>query len=133
MLDAFIGGSLRLNGTWHEPTLKGQLIADRGQLNYLGTNFVIDEAQIDFAPFRGVMPSLSLAATAWSGQHVITLRMNGEYPSLQAQLRSDPPLPQQDILALLSWPGQMSQINTSGINVWGQGLIEVLGQFNLVW
>lgn len=126
LLDAFIGGSLRLNGTWHEPTLKGQLIADRGQLNYLGTNFVIDEAQIDFAPFRGVMPSLSLAATAWSGQHVITLRMNGEYPSLQAQLRSDPPLPQQDILALLSWPGQMSQINTSGINVWGQGLIEVL-------
>ncbi len=125
-LDTYISGALRLGGTRQNPTLNGQLSTERGKINYLGTNFTISSGRADFAPYRDLWPELTLAATAWSGRHVITLQMSGIYPDLQAHLRSEPPLSEQEIIALLAWPERVGKLGEAGSGTFGQNLAAIL-------
>ncbi|NLN18503.1 MAG: hypothetical protein GX162_04390, partial [Firmicutes bacterium] len=122
-LDVPVKGQLRATGRVSDPELSGQLTADRGRINYLGTNFVLEEAVAEFVPSRGVFPRISLWGTTWIGSTTVALQLSGVLPHLGARLTSQPPLPQQEILALLEWPGQLARINSGDID-----LMELLQQ-----
>jgi autotransporter translocation and assembly factor TamB len=117
LLDVPVRGRLRATGRVLNPELSGQLVADRGRLNYLGTNFVVEEAGAEFSPSRGVLPRVSLWGTTWVGGTTVALQMSGLLPQLGARLTSEPPLPQQDIVALLEWPGQLARMNSGTMDL----------------
>lgn len=117
LLDIPVKGRLRATGRVLEPELSGRLGADRGRVNYLGTSFVVEEAEAEFSPSRGILPRVSLWGSTWRGHTTIALQMSGTMPQLAARLTSEPPLPQQDILALLDWPGQLAQMNSGTLNL----------------
>jgi translocation and assembly module TamB len=126
LVDVPASGTLKLTGTLANPGINGQLQSDRGRINYLGTNFTVEEAIADFAAYRGLMPALDLWGTTWVGQNTIALRMTGVPPDLQFHLGSEPPLSQQEILALLEWPGQIGKIGSGNTGDMARGIVEVL-------
>jgi autotransporter translocation and assembly factor TamB len=85
--------------------LKGELTSRYGRLNYLGTDFVIEEVTAGFLPHQGFRPEISLSASSWIGEYIIAMMMSGSYPDLHIRLASEPPLSQQEIMAMLRWPG----------------------------
>jgi hypothetical protein len=123
LLDVPVKGRLRATGRVSGPELAGQLAADRGRLNYLGTNFVLEEAVAEFVPSRGVFPRISLWGTTWIGRTTVALQLSGILPHLGARLTSQPPMSQQEILALLEWPGQLARMNSGNMD-----LMEMLQQ-----
>lgn len=126
LVDVPVAGALKLTGTPHNLGLSGQLQTDRGRVNYLGTNFNIVEATADFAPFRGLMPELSVSGNAWIGRNVIALNMTGVPPALKVNLGSDPPMSQQEILALLKWPEQIDKLGSGDTGEMARGIVEAL-------
>lgn len=127
LLDVTANGQLALAGNLKQPVLKGELTSGYGRLNYLGTNFVIEDAVAGFHPYQGFQPEISLSASTWIGEHVIALLMSGSYPDLQIRLASEPPLSQQEIMAMLGWPGYekaRGELNTAG--AFAKSLFDIL-------
>lgn len=125
LFDMSSGGTLKLSGRLQKPALSGQLLSDRGRLNYLGTNFAVEEATASFSNINGALPQVSLWGTTWIGRTAIALRLSGVGSDITVRLASEPPLSQREILALLDWPGRIERIN-SGSGEMAEGLMEVL-------
>jgi translocation and assembly module TamB len=104
-------GSLLLTGTMAAPMLEGTLEAQRGPVTVLGNTFDLQEGSATFRPALGVRPQVSAAGVTQVGPARITLEIHGTAPdALTLDLRSDPSLSQQEILALLSRQSGISDL-----------------------
>jgi translocation and assembly module TamB len=94
--------SLRLRGTWEHPILLGHIHLLSGEMNFRGSQYTIARGDINFAnPFR-MDPVLNVEATTTIRQYEVTLDFTGPASRLTLAYRSDPPLPQTDIIELLA-------------------------------
>ena len=94
--------SLRVRGTWEHPILLGHIHILSGNLNFAGNRYRVSRGDLNFAnPFR-LDPVLNVEATTTIEQHEITLNFNGPASKLTLAYRSDPPLPTDDIITLLT-------------------------------
>ena len=94
--------SLRLRGTWEHPILIGHIHLLAGEMTFRGNRFTISRGDINFAnPFR-LDPTLNVEATTTIRQYEVTLDFTGPASRLTLAYRSDPPLPSNDIIALLA-------------------------------
>jgi len=94
--------SLRLRGTWEHPILLGHIHLLSGGMNFRGSQYNIARGDINFAnPFR-MDPVLNVEATTTIRQYEVTLDFTGPASRLTLAYRSDPPLPQTDIIELLA-------------------------------
>lgn len=95
-------GDVRLRGTWDHPVLLGHVHLLGGQMAFRGNQFELTRGDIDFAnPFR-LDPFLNVEATSTISQYQVTIDFTGPASRLSLNYRSDPPLPDSDILALLA-------------------------------
>jgi len=104
--------NLRVRGTWEHPILLGHIHLLSGDLYFAGNRYRVARGDINFAnPFR-LDPVVNVEASTTVQQYEVTLNFNGPSSKLALAYRSDPPLPSNDIVALLAM-GQRSAEGTA--------------------
>jgi translocation and assembly module TamB len=101
---AKLGGNvdLRLRGTVASPSLLGRVSITEGSATIAGTRYELQSGDIFFTNPVRIEPSIDLNATARVEDYDITLGLHGTPEKLAVTYRSDPPLPEADVVALLA-------------------------------
>jgi translocation and assembly module TamB len=110
-----IDSDLHLRGTWDRPILLGHIHLLGGEMSFRGNNFTLTRGDVNFAnPFQ-LDPELNIEATSTISQYQVTINFSGRASKLSLSYRSDPPLPDSDIIALLAVgsTGQESALRSS--------------------
>ena len=93
---------LRLRGTVASPSLLGRVSITEGSATIAGTRYELQRGDVFFTNPVRIEPSIDLNATARVEDYDITLGMHGTPQKLAVTYRSDPPLPEADVVALLA-------------------------------
>jgi translocation and assembly module TamB len=93
---------LRLRGTVATPSLQGRVSITEGSAMIAGTRYDLQRGDISFTNPVRIEPSIDLSATARVQDYDITLNLHGTPNKLAVTYRSDPPLPESDVVALLA-------------------------------
>ena len=100
-----IDGDIHLRGTWDRPVVLGNIHLLGGEMGFRGNTFTLTRGDINFAnPFR-LDPVLNVEATSTISQYQVTINFSGPASRLSLNYRSDPPLPDSDIIAALLGAG----------------------------
>ena len=93
---------LRLRGTIASPSLLGQVAITEGSATIAGTRYELQRGEITFTNPVRIQPLIDLNATARVEDYDITLGLHGSVDQMAVTYRSDPPLPEADVVALLA-------------------------------
>jgi translocation and assembly module TamB len=94
--------NLRVRGTWDHPILLGHIHVLSGDLFFRGSRYRVARGDLNFAnPFQ-LNPDINVEASTTIQQYEITLNFSGPANKLSLSYRSDPPLPNNDIITLLA-------------------------------
>jgi hypothetical protein len=94
---------LLVRGTLARPVVFGDMeFAPGGTLVYAEDEFEVERARLTFADPTRIDPLIDLEAVTEKAQYEITLGLSGKVRTLEVELRSDPPLSDLDIVALLA-------------------------------
>ena len=93
---------LRLRGTIASPSLLGRVSITEGSATIAGTRYELQRGEITFTNPVRIQPLIDLNATARVEDYDITLGLHGSVDQLAVTYRSDPPLPEADVVALLA-------------------------------
>ncbi|MGD0403559.1 MAG: translocation/assembly module TamB domain-containing protein [Candidatus Acidiferrales bacterium] len=125
-----IDGDLHLRGTFDHPVLLGHIHLLGGQMGFRGNTFTLTRGDINFAnPFR-LDPVLNVEATSVISQYQVTINFSGPASRLSLNYRSDPPLPDSDIVALLALgtTGQESALRSQSAGGQNYGATALLSE-----
>jgi translocation and assembly module TamB len=100
---------LHLRGTVATPSLLGQVTITEGNALIAGTQYELQRGQISFTNPVRIDPIIDLNATARVEDYDITLGLHGSPEKLAVTYRSDPPMPEADVVALLALGHTTSQ------------------------
>jgi translocation and assembly module TamB len=100
---------LRLRGTLATPSLLGRIAITEGSGIIAGTRYDLQRGDINFTNPVRIQPNIDLNATARVQDYDITLGLHGTPEKLAMSYRSDPPLPESDVVALLALGRTASQ------------------------
>lgn len=90
-----------LIGTFDDPVLIGRLEVRKGTITFQNHDYNVVRGSLDLRnPYR-TEPYLNFVADTKIREYTITLNFNGTFERIFHQLTSDPPLPKDDIYALL--------------------------------
>ncbi|HVC47191.1 MAG TPA: translocation/assembly module TamB domain-containing protein [Terracidiphilus sp.] len=93
---------LHLRGTLATPSLLGRVSITEGNATIAGTRYELQRGDITFTNPVRIEPSIDLNATAHVDDYDITLGIHGSLNKPNVSYRSDPPLPESDVVALLA-------------------------------
>ena len=93
---------LRLRGTLATPSLQGRVSITEGSAIIAGTRYDLQRGDITFTNPVRIEPVIDLSATARVEDYDITLSLHGTPSKPTVTYRSDPPLPESDVVALLA-------------------------------
>jgi translocation and assembly module TamB len=93
---------LHLRGTMASPSLLGRVSITQGNAAIAGTRYELQRGDISFTNPVRIEPIIDLTATAHVEDYDITLGLHGSADKLAVTYRSDPPLPEADVLSLLA-------------------------------
>jgi translocation and assembly module TamB len=93
---------LRLRGTLAQPSVLGHILVTEGSATFAGTKYSLQHGAIYFTNPLRIDPVIDLSATARVEDYDITIGLNGTPSKLSPTFRSEPPLSEQDIFALLA-------------------------------
>jgi translocation and assembly module TamB len=93
---------LRLRGTLAAPSLLGRVSITEGSALIAGTRYELQRGDISFTNPVRIQPTIDLNATARVEDYDITLGLHGTLEKPAITYRSDPPLPEADVVALLA-------------------------------
>jgi translocation and assembly module TamB len=93
---------LRLRGTLAQPSVLGHIAVTEGSATFAGTKYSLQHGTIYFTNPLRIDPVIDLSATARVEDYDITIGLNGTPSKLSPTFRSEPPLSEQDIFALLA-------------------------------
>ena len=121
---------LRLRGTAAKPALLGRVEVLEGEINFNGAKYRLERGEVLFQSPVSIKPVLDLQASTRVRDYDITVSINGDTSKpLSIKYRSDPPLPEADIVALLAvgqtreQSAQLSQTSTSPFSQTASNLI----------
>jgi translocation and assembly module TamB len=100
---------LRLRGTVATPALLGRVSITEGSGIIAGTRYELQRGDIYFTNPVRIQPNIDLNATARVEDYDITLGLHGTPEKMAVNYRSDPPLPEADVVALLALGRTASQ------------------------
>jgi translocation and assembly module TamB len=123
-------GDVRLRGSWDHPVLLGHVHLLGGEMAFRGNTFQLTRGDINFAnPFR-LDPLLNVEATSNISQYQVTIDFSGAASRLALNYRSDPPLPDSDIIALLALgnTGEESALRSQGAGSQNYGATALLSE-----
>jgi translocation and assembly module TamB len=93
---------LRLRGTIASPSLQGRISVTEGNATIAGTRYELQRGDISFTNPVRIQPNIDLSATARVQDYDISLGLHGTPDKMTVTYRSDPPLPEADVVALLA-------------------------------
>ena len=93
---------LRLRGTVANPSLLGRVSMTEGAATIAGTRYELERGEITFTNPVRIEPNIDLTATARVSDYDITLDVHGTPARMTVNPRSDPPLPEADVISLLA-------------------------------
>jgi len=93
---------LRVRGTVASPALLGHIIITDGSATFAGTTYQLQRGEIYFSNPIQLDPIIDLDATARVEDYDIDIGVHGPMSKLNLTYRSEPPLPESDIFALLA-------------------------------
>ncbi|MBV9925316.1 MAG: translocation/assembly module TamB domain-containing protein [Acidobacteria bacterium] len=100
--------NLRVSGPIDAPVTSGRITATRGTVAFRNDRYEIQRAIIDLPPRVEAPPVINLQAQADIRGYRVTVTMSGPLSGgLTTTATSDPPLPQADVIALIT-TGQLS-------------------------
>jgi translocation and assembly module TamB len=93
---------LTVRGTVAEPTILGRIQITDGSATFAGTKYELQRGDIYFSNPVRIDPTIDLDATARVETYDITVGLQGTMSNLKPTYRSEPPLSEADIFALLA-------------------------------
>ena len=93
---------MRVRGTIANPALLGHISVTDGSANFAGTTYQLQRGEIYFSNPIRIDPVIDLDATARVEDYDIDIGLHGTISKLNLTYRSEPPLPEADIFALLA-------------------------------
>jgi translocation and assembly module TamB len=103
--------SLQLDGPVNDPTISGRVTATSGTLNFRNDRYDITRALVDL-PGRNADPILNIQGESQIRGYRVIIGLTGPLSQPQANVRSEPALPQADVVSLIT-TGQLSSGDTS--------------------
>jgi translocation and assembly module TamB len=94
---------LRIRGVASKPVVLGRINILEGEIFFNGTKYQLQRGDISFLNPTVVQPVLNMDITTRISGYDITLSMHGPTDHLHTTYRSEPPLPTQDVIALLAF------------------------------
>lgn len=104
--------SLQLDGPVNDPTISGRVTATSGTLNFRNDRYDITRALVDLPPGRNADPVLNIQGESQIRGYRVIVGLTGPLSQPQASVRSEPALPQADVVSLIT-TGQLSTGDTS--------------------
>ncbi len=108
-------------GPVDDPIISGRIAASRGTLNFRNDRYELTRAFIDLPARRDADPILNIQAESEIRGYTVIVSLTGPLSQPQATVRSDPSLPQSDIVALIT-TGNLSSNETSASTLAQTGL-----------
>ncbi len=108
-LDAELGGQLRLRGTTANLVPQGRFELVRGRLDILGQRLGLDEGVLQLQ--GSFDPIIRFSATTQTEEVTVTLAIEGPASAPELVLSSAPELPQDEILSLLLFGRDVTEIS----------------------
>ena len=94
---------LHVRGTLASPSVQGRISVLEGSATIAGTRYELQRGDITFTNPVRIEPTIDLNATARVEDYDITLGLHGTPPNkMSITYRSDPPLPEADVVSLLA-------------------------------
>ncbi|MGE5151015.1 MAG: translocation/assembly module TamB domain-containing protein [Rhodospirillaceae bacterium] len=93
---------LRVRGTAARPAVLGRVEISEGEVKFNNTTYQLDRGDITFTNPTLIEPVFNIEATTRVRDYDITIGFHGKADRLRTTYRSDPPLPEGDIIALLA-------------------------------
>jgi translocation and assembly module TamB len=94
--------NLQIRGTAEEPIIGGRITVARGTLNFRNDRYELTRAYIDLPARADADPILNIQAEAEIKGYRVIVGLTGPLSSPTAVVRSDPALPQSDVVALIT-------------------------------
>ena len=103
-------GDLRIVGTTANYGVLGRLEAlPGGELNFAGNRYELDRGSVTFTSPDRVEPHLDILARTTVQTYEVTVGLNGTLDRLTPTFSSNPPLPEMDVISLIS-TGQKADV-----------------------
>jgi translocation and assembly module TamB len=108
--------NVRIRGTWSRPSVLGHVHLLSGEVNFRGNKYRLSRGDMNFANPLQLDPVMNVEATTTIQQYEITVDLTGRASALRLSYRSDPPLPENDVISLLAlgYPGEEGELRTTG-------------------
>ncbi len=113
--------SLQINGPIKDPVIAGRITASSGTLTFRSDRYEIKRAFMDLPPRRGADPIVNIEAESEIRGYRVIIDLTGPLSQPQAAVRSEPALPQADVVSLIT-TGTLSSGDTSTSAVASSGL-----------
>jgi translocation and assembly module TamB len=107
---------LHVRGTAAKPVVLGRINITEGQIAFNGTNYELRRGDITFTNPVGIVPVLNIEAGTRIRNYDITLSFHGDVNRLITNYRSDPPLPEGDVISLLAFGRTREETDLSSSN-----------------
>lgn len=104
-------GDLRIKGTVQKPLITGEMNTVRGYFDVLGKRFDITNGTLLFSGISPPVPVVNITAESSAKSITGRLRITGNIINPEIRMESDPPLPQDEIMARLLFGRELSKIN----------------------
>jgi translocation and assembly module TamB len=104
--------SLQLNGPVKDPAISGRIAATSGTLNFRNDRYDITRALMDLPPGRNADPIVNIQGESQIKGYRVIVSLTGPLSNPQAVVRSEPALPQEDVVALIT-TGQLASGDAS--------------------
>ncbi len=93
---------LRIRGTVAQPALLGRINVTDGTATFAGTTYNLQRGEIFFTNPVKIEPFIDIDATTRVEEYDVTIGLHGNINQLTPTFRSEPPLPQADVISLLA-------------------------------
>jgi translocation and assembly module TamB len=93
---------LRIRGTVAQPAILGRINITDGTANFAGTTYRLQHGEIFFTNPVTIQPIIDIDATTRVEEYDVTIGLHGNANQLTPTFRSEPPLPQADVISLLA-------------------------------
>jgi translocation and assembly module TamB len=104
--------SLQLDGPVSDPTISGRITSTSGMMNFRNERYEVTRALVDLPPTRNADPLLNIQGESTIKGYRVIISLTGPLSQPQAIVRSEPALPQADVVSLIT-TGQLSVDDTS--------------------
>ena len=110
-LDTEFKGQLTVKGPAHNPVIKGTLNVTRGVFNFLDRKFNVANGQIAFSGATPPVPYLNITTEVATGEIEARVSISGPADAFTLTLSSQPPLPQDEIMANILFGRSVAKLN----------------------